>query len=359
MVWQAYSVDTITGGDVTPIPMAAFRWARLLSLGAKGSITVPLEATTDVAELKALTALWARTIVLEQDGAVVYAGICVGRRANGATLDVELTDLWGLWARRGAWESSQVSPGVDRDVELWEETYTGLSLGTLVKRAVQRGTIGYPVPEMGLPLTLPADEAGIHSATYYGYHLDVVADVIDDLVLRGVEVDFRPRWLSGSLDWELLTDPTPTVHEWDVTAADGGVAEFNAEDDGLRMSNNVHVVGQGMGRAMLVESSRNPGSSLPLLDRIDPRKMITTLDELLSMAQNGLVEFQQATDSWWFQVLAHGSPKISEVKPGDTARLTFSGHNWIDDGTYDRVITRIEGTLNESVRITCQPTGGA
>lgn len=355
MTWRAYSVDTITGAGKTILPdPASFSWQRALSSGASGQCTFSLDSMgLTVAEMKTLTAEWARTIVLEHDGDVVYAGIVRGRRYSGRSLTLSLVDLWGLWARRGAWDHGAPL------VHVWDVTYSSASLGLLAKRAVQRGMSGSPPIERVLPITLPADVSGSLSRTYYGYHLEYVSDVLEDLMDEGLDIDFRPRWVGGLFDWHMRIDPAQTQREWHVNAPDGGVTDFTEATDGGRMSNNSYMVGEGSDSVMLYRSDRNVDSTLPLLDRVESRKNVSNTDQLAALVDRSLLQYEEATSDWSFEVLASGDPKVGELRLGDPVTLWFDGDPWIPDGKYERRIVRLSGGLGERVTVTCQPTGGA
>lgn len=365
MTWQAYSVDTLTGVVQDAIPVSSFGWDRALSAGRSMTCTIPLDGLDySKTDLRALTAHWGRTIVLEHDSKVVAAGLVRNRGYRDRVLTLNLVDLWGLWARRGAW--GDVPRPANQ--ELWSISYTNTTLGTLAKRAVQRGTAAFSapflLPEPSLPITLPSDVSGDLSRTYYGYHFEFVADVLDDLMVEGLDIDFRPRWVDGALDWEMRTDPAEYTWEWSVTAAKAGVAGFREESDGSRMVNNAYLIGEGSERDMLVRSNRDVASVLPLMDRLESRKFVTSTTQAAAMANQLLDQYELPTDSWSFEVMASGDPDagvppVGDLRLGDTVRLGFFGDLWVEDGFHERRIVRLDGSLGERVTVTLQPTGGA
>lgn len=354
MTWLVTSVDTTTGERIDTLPVSAFSWDRALSAGAVGSCDIPLEGIGySKTQLRYLTEHWNRTIVLENvDDDVVFAGLVRRRRNDGSVLRLELTDLWGFWARRGAWD--QFAP----EVEKWSETYTGTTLGTLAKRAVQRGLNGGASPVTDMPVTLPADASGSVTKTYYGYHLEYVWDVLDDLMTEGLNVDFRPRWVSGAFDWQMRNNPAANTWEWNPSAPQGGVSGFESDEDGTRMANHSIMVGEGSEETMKIQSNRDFDTTFPLLSRIDARKHIRDELQLDRMATGNLGVYEEPTDTWTFKVLANGTPSIGDIRLGDTARLHFDGHPWVEDGYHNRRIVRLSGSLGEEVTVACQPTGG-
>jgi hypothetical protein len=244
-------------------------------------------------------------------------------------------------------------------MEDWSVTYTSMTLGTLAKRALQRGMTGPPIPTMDLPITLPADVSGSIDRTYYGYQVDLVGDVLDDLLAEGLDIDFRGRWVSGALDWQMLNDPNTGSHEWNVDADDGGVSGFREKRDGDRMTNNSRVIGEGSGRDMLVRSERNFSSTLPLLDRIETRKNISDIPQAAAIADKNLTLYGSPTISWEFEIAADGTPGAGDLFLGDTAKFIFSDDPWLGSVVSTRRIVRVSGSMGERVTVACHETGGA
>lgn len=355
----AYSVDTITGGDKSSISVASFPWVRALSAGSETTCVIKLDdAGYTKADLQYLTAQWKRTIVLERDGVVLYAGMVRRRAQAGRWLILGLTDLWGLFARRGAWDHG--APLISE----WSVTYTSASLALLAKRAVERGIDTVTFAGNAVPITLPADVSGAIERTYYGYHLEMVGDVLLDLMDEGIDIDFHPRWVGGALDWEMRVNPSPTLREWRVDAPKGGVTGFSEDSDGARMMNHSLQIGEGSGVDTLASAQSDLASELPGMSRVDSRKHVTNPDQLSALAGEALVKFKEPTESWSFEMLASGNaevgdPPVGDLRLGDTARLWFDGDPWVEDGSHDRRIVKMAGDLGEKVTVTCQPTGGA
>jgi len=357
-MWTAWSVDTVTGERVGMLPIMDASWARAIGIENAGSVTIPI-GTGVVAytkpQLRDLLAHWKRTIVLDWDGTVMYAGIVRGRPYPGVgtrRIQVDLCDLWGLWARRGAWNHN--APVVSK----WKTEITNASLELLAKRAVQRGITGPAAPPMGVPITLPADVAGTLKRTYYGYQLEYVGDVLNDLMSEGLEIDFAPRWVGDKLNW-LMRMGRPiggSAHEFHPTAAFPNVSAFSEVTDGARMTNNARNIGEGSEEDMLVGSSRNNASTLPLLDRTTQRKGATTLQQLWAYSDWDLAAYEFPTGEYSFDVLMSGEG--SSIGMGDLARLFFYGDDWMADGYHDRRVIGLSGTLGEKVTVTVATTGG-
>ena len=357
-MWQAVIVDTVTGVPVDRIPVADASWTRALAAQGDGSATVMLGQDgldgLSKAALRDLFAPWKRTLVLEWSGAVKYAGIIVGRPypGLGAALDLTLADLWAMFDRRLAVDRTHAH------FEQWKITYSNVSLQTLAKRAVQRGTFGVADPASSLPITLPADVAGTITRTYWGYHAQTVGKVLADLMAEGLDIDFEPRWVDGKLDWLMRVGMplTGSVRELNPTAEDGNVSGFSEQADAARVANNSILIGEGSEKNTLIRSNRTLGSGLPLLDRVVSNKDISDSAQAQALANRGLVDFAAPTFEWPFEVLMSGAG--ADLRIADTARMFFDADLWIADGINDRRIVSMAGTLAEAVSVSVQPTGG-
>lgn len=352
---QAYSCDAITGQVIDRIPVSAFPYSRMLSAGDSGSsATIPLDGTFSKSELRALLTPWARLLVLERDGAVEYMGYVQGDAyARGQfALTVPLADWWSLAARRGAWDHT--APNVER----WKTTVTG-NLAMQAAAAVLRGREGVASPPMGFPMTVPGSSGGTSvTRTYYGYHVEYVADVLTDLLDEGLDIYFQPRWItSGDADWLMNAGigwGTGVLREFTVTAEQSEVSGFTIKTDAARVTNNAHRIGEGSEVDMLVRSDRNFGTPYPMLSRTTQSKNVSDSNQLAALADRDLAAYAAPTSQWEFTVTAD-----TPIDVGDNVRLFFDGDPWLNDGYYTRRVIGIRGDLTDQKTVMVQPTGGA
>lgn len=355
--WQAYSCDAITGVQIDRIPLSAWSYSRLLSAGGSGSVNVPLDGSFSRAQLKDLLQPLSRMITIERDGVVEYMGFVAHPpkyvRGQGA-VSVQLEDLWSLFARRGAWDHGALN------VEKWKATVSG-SLAFQAAQAVVRGRdSGPPFPQMGMPVTLPGFGGPSVSRTYFGYNIEVVDDVLSDLLAEGLDIYFRPRWItSGDADWLMEAGPawsSGVTREFFVTADRSDVTGFSETGNASLVTNNARYVGEGSEQDMLVRSQRNTASPYPLLDRTTQVKHISDVGQLSALAGQDLVTYGAPTLQWEFSVLGD-----SPVDVGDTVRLHFDGDPWIDDGWHTRRVVGVSATMPgpDVKSISVQPVGGA
>lgn len=351
-MFQAYVCDSITGAVLDRVAVSSFSWERLLSARGSGSVTLPLDGTYTRSQLADLTRAWSRIFALAYNDKLLFMGyVTSGGYDYGGDLKLGLTDLWGLFGRRGAWDHDAPH------VEVWKTTVTG-SLAYHAAQAILRGRTGPALPAMGFPLTLPGGYAGSSvSRTYYGYHVETVEDVLSKLLKEGLDIYLRPRFISnGETDWLFQAGPSwgsGVSHEFSVTAPMSAVSKFSQTIDASRVTNNARYIGEGSEVDMLVRSSRNASSPYPLLDRSTPAKTVSNEAQLWAMADADLALYASPTVQWDFNIhISHG------IDVGDTVRLHFDGDPLIGDGWHTRKVVKVSGGINEFVTVGVQATGG-
>lgn len=352
---QAFVCNALTGQRIDTIPMSAYTYERLLSAGDAGSsVTIPLDGTFGPAALRSLIEPWARMIAIERDGVLEYMGYSMGysRYQRGQSrLPLKLVDLWSLLARRGAWDHTYPN------LEKWRITYTN-TLPGLAEGAILRGRTGPALPSMAFPLTLVGGYSEPTVARrYYGYHMEMVADVLSDLMAESLDVYFRPRWASnGDADWLFQAGSnwaTGNLREYSVTAPGTAISEFSEQVDPTRVTNNARYAGEGSEQDMLIRSSRNTSSPYPLLDRVTNVKQIDRIDPLVAMANQDLITYMMPTSQWEFKIAASAA-----VDVGDSVRLHFDGDPLIPDGYHRRRVVKVSGDESDFKTVSVQPTGG-
>lgn len=352
---QAFVCDAFTGQRVDVIPMVAYTYERCLSAGdASSSITIPLDGSFDQATLRSLIDPWRRMVAIERDGVLEYMGYSMGHsryQRGQSTLQLKLVDLWSLFARRGAWNHS--APNVEK----WKTGIT-LTLPGLAEAAILRGRTGPALPSMAFPLTLVGGYTGTAvNRRYYGYHLEMVGDVLSDLIAEGLDVYLQPRWVgNGDADWLFRADTdwsTGNVRELPVTSAGSPISAFSEQIDPARVTNNARYAGEGSEQDMLVRSSRNTSSPYPLLDRVTNVKQVDKVEQLAAMAEQDLATYLMPTSQWEFSVAASMS-----VDVGDSVSLHFDGDPVIPNGYHRRRVVKVSGSESDFKTISVQPTGG-
>lgn len=349
--------DGITGQRVDTVPTSAFSYARLLSARGDGSATIPLDGSFGKAALKALLEPWRYMLAHERDGAIEYAGYITGSsyKRGSSLVSMPLGDLWAIWGRRLAADRTTAP------IEKWQATVTG-NLATHANQAMIWARDTYTgSPDASLPLTIPGVSGGPSvTRTYYGYHLQYVADLLSDLMAEGLDIYYRPEWASpGVVGWHThagMAWGSGVVREFSVTAPQSPVVAFGESVDAARVTNNSIRVGEGSEVDMLTRSRLNPSSPLPLLERVESVKTVSDLAQLDALAVQDLVTYGSGTSQWDFTVSAD-----TPIDVGDTVRIHFDGDLWITDGWHTRRVVKVSGSVPgpDAKTVSVQPTGGA
>lgn len=353
-MYRAFSCDAISGRKRRELPLKDASWNQLLSAGGEGKVTIILDGSVPKLELRELTQELSRIVTLEYNGVVVYMGYIDGREyARGKReLTLPLGDLWGKLARRGAWDHG--APNVEK----WNTTVVG-SLAHHAAAALIRGRdTSTRLPDSRIPVTIQGQPTGNFSRSYYGYHMEMVADVWHKLMEEGLDIFLEPRWIrNGDADWLLwagMNWNSGRTLRYRVTAQESPVSDFNEKTDAGRVTNNARRAGEGSEVDMLVRSQRNMDSPYPLLDRVTASKSVDKAEQLEKMVDNDLAMYWHPTVQWEFKVPVTGMPK-----PGDIVELHFFGDPWIADGWHRRRVVKVSGGMSSQVTVTVQPTGGA
>ncbi len=353
-MFQVFARNGITGAMIDQVDVSAFTWERLLSAGGSGQITIPITGEYTKAQLRQLTEHWSVIYEIAYNGRPEYMGYVVDRGYDrgGAALTLHLADLWTMFSRRGAWDHG--APNVEK----WKVTKTA-SLAQHAADALVRGRDSGPsLPRMGWPVTIPGFGGTSVKRTFFGYHVQMVDEVLADLMDEGLDIFFEPRRIgNGDGDWLMHAGPnwgSGKVHEYSVTVPLSKVSAFSEQSDGKRVTNNARRVGEGSEQDMLIRSNRNTSSPYPLLDRTTSAKQVSDVAVLSRQANADLQLYGSPTVQWDFTV-----PLADGVQVGDTIRLHFSDDLWIADGWHERRVVKIAGDMTEFVTVSCQPTGGA
>lgn len=350
----AHVCDGFTGEVVDRVPVADFRWSRLLSAGGDGRVTIPLDGSLSRAALRDHLTPWRRILVLERHGRVEFGGYVLGHRyvLGGSAVEVTLRDVWKLWARRGSWDRA---PAVTAK---WSGVVPG-TLGVQAWSAVHRGrNTGGVLNLTRFPVSLISTGGGASvTRYYYGYHFEMITDTLSGLMDEGLDIYVQPRWLSGSFDWGFRCGPAWTsgvVREFTASTAVPGVVELTVGADAERVTNNATRLGEGSEVDMLGRSRQNFSSPYPVLDRVTSAKTVSDPAQLDQQALGDLSLYAEPTEQWDFKVRAS-----EQIDIGDTVRINVSGDPWIPDGWHERRVVKVSGDLGEFVSIGVQPVGGA
>lgn len=255
----------------------------------------------------------------------------------------------------------------------WAVTYSGLSLGTIAKRLVELTTA---MPGGGLPIVLPADVAGDHTRTYYGYDLATVRQRIEDLmgVDGGPDVAFDPRLTEDRLGIEwVMRVGDPLLRQpgedwvWDVSLPAGPVVSLNVKRDASRQAQRAYMSGAGMEESLLI-ARREAGDvgevdlrdvGFPLMETAGSRSTVERADTLRSWADASVRSSARPWADWSLQVRSDMHPRVRYVRPGDFARVKVAGHPllglMVPDGYHRARVMSISGDLTDTASVALAP----
>lgn len=372
MSYRLWSVDTVTGVKQAVLQAAGFDWSRLLNAGGSGTSQFMMGdfGGYSKADFKDLTQAHRRSLVLEwvtddAEPAVIYQGIINGHDPNreSGILTISHADIWWMWARRFAVDHTAPA------VELTSQTYTSLSLRTILKRQVQLAITASPIFNYGLPITFPPDEVGPYTRTLYGYYFDLVSDALDDGIseLDGPDIDFMGRWVADKLDILMRggTNAVPYLAanswEWGVSAPESPVVSYQSKSDANRMTTNSIAIGEGSEVSMLARSFPALNPPNPATERKSSYKQVSDSGQLQQLALGDNAAYAGPTVQRSLVIPAAspevGLPSVADIRMGDNARLWFEDDPWEDDGLQLNRITGMSGTLGPNITLELHPGG--
>jgi hypothetical protein len=350
-------VDTVTGVKQLRLPVASFSWVRMLNQGGSGLGSIPLRSSgLSRAVLRAATTPVSRTLVIAWDDVPIYAGLVWQRKYHQATgvLTFRHGDIWSLFTDRLAIDFTAPN------MEVTKQVYSGLSLATIAKRRVQLATTAAAFRNRSLPITLPADVSGSESRTYFGYHVPILANDLDDLTSApgGMSIDLSPRWVDNKLDIQMRAGVLNSgVYEWNLAAEKSGVIGLTLEDDGAKLATNSVAIGEGSGADMLIRTHPETDVLYPAMDHVASYKQESSEAVLFSRAVANLETFGSPTEQWGFGVLASGSPAVTDLMLGGTTKVFTADDPWIEDGGHTNRLIGFSGDLSDVVQLQLQPGG--
>ena len=259
---------------------------------------------------------------------------------------------------------------------MWQQTYTGISLGTQAKRLVE---LAQTHAGGTLPIVLPADEAGTSERTYKGHELATVAARLDELsgVIGGPDIAFEPRLTADRLGVEWImrvgTTTDPLLHQpgddhvWDMRVPRGGVSGVSVRRDASGLASRAWLTGAGSDEALLMDAAADStltDAGFPLLETSVARSTVGDQATLNQWAQGVLTSKSRPWMTWSFTVDAASHPTLGRYRAGDWARIWLpTDHPYLGlilpAGYHRARILSISGDLTNTVKLELAPTMGS
>lgn len=353
-MWSFWICDTILGTKLMQVWPSDGRWRTVINGVGDGEHKFHLrdaETALPRAVWRDLARPWARTLVVCWDDVPQFAGLL--KRASyhrpSGVLTLSSVELRAMFAKRMPFTVPEYLPNSVLSI-------VGKSLRGLVRQIVEWGSFRPSPGDWDLPIVLPADEAGAESREWPHHTFPTVEDLITQIqdTEGGPDVHFRPRWsTSDTLEWELrLGTPElsgPTL-EWDLTAPEADVLDFEMIIDGAKQLTGVFAVANGSGADMIVGQSPFvgiPGSQLPYRDEKRPFKGFTSEADADARAAAELQAFREPTE--FVQYSLQASAVLPYMILGSTLRTWDEGDEFCDDEWTSRTLIGLSGDLTEKL----------
>lgn len=260
-----------------------------------------------------------------------------------------------------------------------DSTWTGLSLRTIAKRAVQQA-----VSWTGgsVPIIFEADFAGSNDRIYLGLELNRLGDKLKDLnnVIDGPDIQFRPQFKAGTdstfIEWVMVTG-NPEIrqsgadHIWDMTTAFPTIQGAKLDRDGTAYMTDAYGIGSTPTVATdgatadqtappLVTKSYDDtliGLNFPRMEGKDSHASVSIPATLQGYTDNDVLVGRNAIASWSFNSKKSVSPSIGEISEGDYGKIKTKNDPRVPDGNHPVRIMQYTCTLgSDFVKYTCFPT---
>ena len=366
------------------LPMVSLSWARVIRDGQMNapkstrsqtisSITWPVSALEEAGVIDRSRTGWQSDLsealmptkvglALCWDGTPIIMGpIASPRKTDGTSVQVTVDGISTLLSSRFV-----VPEDFSATAKL---SFSGLSLGTIAKRAVQQGLAK---PGGGLPITFDDDQTATddadHKRTYNAYNIAnlSVSHVLELLsqVTDGPDIEFRPEIVDDQhLGWHMYTgteqDPyirqsvTPTFEE-----GGDGVESVSVETSTEYLAFRVYGTGDGTDegtRVVKVDGAQDAlANHWPLIEVVESDTDWNTDPLLLAHAKTFISEtpLQQVT----MTVRADGPTPLGRFWPGMMCQVTLHDQADVLPGTYPLRIQSMSGDATNSVKLVFDPT---
>lgn len=292
-------------------------------------------------------------LVVEFGDLIVYAGIITATSYDWASKQVTVShsDLWEFWDKR------HVLPNRTGDIAKGKLEYKNLSPGTLAKRALEIGTLDTGGLRYHVPIVLPADVSGDVDRTIYGYNLESVQSILDEVMgdPDGPDLDFRPRWSdAGTLEWVFDVNAYPNwLYEWSLDAEDTPVKNFTYRVHGEDLVSHVIAAGEGTEVDMIVGTATSDPAvtSYPAFEYILSAKNAKTEAKAARQARGHLYANDAAVRQVDMTLRAAGDPPVSSLRLGATVRWKAGADWWLPSDWQQWRLVEFSGSLNDEVNL--------
>lgn len=380
MSWQLWLTSPLTGRLLRELPDVPFSWSLSLRSQRIGSDPQGIAADTATSlsfPWSAFDDRWDKADVLMpgkywilalQDGAPRIWCELGDTTNDDENISVELTSISTVLARLMLVREAAVQAQLQGDItaiakSTWYDA--GYLLGVIGKHELQAVQ---DKPQALPPIRYPDDvsytDDSAHQRTVNGFDLQNInlQTLLDNLsnVTNGPDIALRPEMVDERTVRFAYYYGRPSIAqriiwglEWAAGQAGGQVSKITMKRSASAIADRVYATGAGQDQATLVAVAQ---SQTPAAGRLFREAAIsstssdqqTTLqsyaDAQLAASQDVLAQLQVD--------IVDGSVPISNIQPGDQARLTLTGYPNLPDGTYNSRILQMDGTSTGPTTLT-------
>lgn len=340
MPYRVQLVDGQTWRPAMEIKPKSGSWGRARNSGRGGQCTIQAN-DPDHFEGTQRTPVWPfqQWIVVDWappgsvDWKILYAGVITEAAYDWATKVLALThsDIWVFWDRRF------VLADRTNDLASSKVTWSNISPQTMAVRAVKAGVNAQGSPlRYAMPVVFPAETIGALDRVIYGYSLETVRDILDDVMEseNGPDIDFRPRWSTeGTLEWVMEFNANKSVvFDYNLDADQTPVTGMTYQLSGTGLANKVYGLGEGTEKKMLVRQSSGDLSPYPALEADESFKEVKKLTQLQDRTTGARKALDGAIRQVSLKVRDDGPPRVTDLRLGATIRWKADKDSWLLSG---------------------------
>lgn len=339
MPYRIQVVDGATWRPTMELKPTSGPWARARNSGRGGQLVVQTKDEHFVGTQRLPVWPVQNWIVVEWapvgsfEWKILYAAIITEAAYDWVTKNLTLshTDLWHFWDRRFVLADRANTLASSKIV------WTNVSAMTLAIRAVKAGLDGHGSPlTYAMPIVFPSETAGTIDRTIYGYSLETVRDILDDVMEseNGPDIDFRPRWSStGTLEWVMEFNANrDVVFDYDLDADQTPVTSMTYQISGSHLANKVYGLGEGTEKKMLVRQSTHDSSPYPALELDESFREVKKVDQLQKRTTGARLTSGITVRQVTIKVQAEGPPSVKDLRLGAKVYWKADSDSWLLSG---------------------------
>ncbi|ALY10745.1 minor tail protein [Arthrobacter phage Suppi] len=378
--FRVFVGDVKTGKVNATLPVSDHKWG--IRLNEAGPIDATVRVRSQEAralDLQNLTLTTKQFLGVSYGDTILECGPIWKRGFDPKTYELKLQaqGLWTIFDRRKNLPGASLrAPGDPLRVDPVQAQYTvaGKHLGSIAREIVRRSIQDNPYGGQ-LPISLPADIAGVHERTYYGYNLGWIGDDLRELtaVLGGPDLRFRPQFKAGNPDmveWVLEHGKTNILSQtgpdwaWDASVERSQVADYGVDQDGTGLAAFAWSPGTGQEESMRLAVARNlrlVNAGYPWTEVENGSSQEESMVVLQSLANRTVADHSLPWDSWKMVVKANHNPTLGSYLPGDWAQARVpADHPVLPPNSVARVrILSIDGGPSNNVSMAVAPIQGS